>query len=237
MGSRHRSAPRAVFLHGAGGGGWQWAAWRRVFRAGGWSVSAPDLQPASGGLGATRLADYRAQVEGLSSDGGVVLVGASLGGWLALAASAALRPMARVLINPVPPAGVPGRPAGDAEYPDVVRWHSAPDFRATQRALPDGDFGAQLLAHRNWRDESGHVLAELHAGAPVASHSAPTLVLAAERDTEVPPETGRALAAGIGADFVLVRGASHLGPLLGDSATGVARQARDWLALVLARSG
>ena len=39
-------ARRAVVLvHGAGGGGWEWDAWARVFAAGDWRVFAPDLQP------------------------------------------------------------------------------------------------------------------------------------------------------------------------------------------------
>ena len=55
------SEPRraVVFVHGAGGGGWEWDAWARVFAAEGWRVFAPDLQPAAEGLAATRLDDYR----------------------------------------------------------------------------------------------------------------------------------------------------------------------------------
>lgn len=231
MGFEGRNARRAVFLHGAGGGAWEWTAWARVFEAGGWRVSTPELQPAPGGLAATGLADYRAQVEARAGAGGAVLVGASLGGWLALAASAAVRPVARILVNPVPPAGVPGWPVQPKDFPGVIPWGTAPDFPATQRALPDGDHEARLLAHRKWRDESGRALAELHAGAPVKPHSAPTLVLASEGDADVPPETGRMLADRLAADFVLVPGASHLGPLLGNSAVAAARLALHWLAL------
>lgn len=231
MGFEGRNARRAVFLHGAGGGAWEWIAWARVFEAGGWRVSAPELQPAPGGLVATGLFDYRAQVEALAGAGGAVLVGASLGGWLTLAASAAVRPAARILVNPVPPAGVPGWPVQPQDFPGVVPWGSAPDFAATRRALPDGDHEGHLLAHRNWRDESGRALAELHAGAPVTPYLSPTLVLASERDADVPPETGRALAERLEADFILLPGASHLGPLLGASSVAAARLALEWLAL------
>ena len=31
----------AVFVHGAGGGGWEWGVWARVFAAEGWAVLAP----------------------------------------------------------------------------------------------------------------------------------------------------------------------------------------------------
>ena len=39
----------AVLVHGAGGGGWEWAAWARVFAAAGLSVAAPDLRAAPAG--------------------------------------------------------------------------------------------------------------------------------------------------------------------------------------------
>ncbi|HEY4556436.1 MAG TPA: hypothetical protein VIG68_08390, partial [Lysobacter sp.] len=51
-----------LLVHGAGGGGWEWAIWQRVFDARGWTSAAPDLQPAAAGLAATGLDDYLAQV-------------------------------------------------------------------------------------------------------------------------------------------------------------------------------
>ncbi|MBY4597759.1 alpha/beta fold hydrolase, partial [bacterium BD-1] len=79
----------AVFVHGAGGGGWEWAAWRRVFAAAGWNALAPDLWPAPAGLAATSLADYAVQVRGwlAAAPRPRVLVGASLGGLLAAMAA------------------------------------------------------------------------------------------------------------------------------------------------------
>jgi pimeloyl-ACP methyl ester carboxylesterase len=40
--------PVAVMIHGAGGGGWEWDAWRPVFEHGGWDVIAADLMPSKG---------------------------------------------------------------------------------------------------------------------------------------------------------------------------------------------
>ena len=36
-------------VHGGGGGGWEWTAWRGVFESAGLRVDAPDLQPAEAG--------------------------------------------------------------------------------------------------------------------------------------------------------------------------------------------
>ena len=49
-------------VHGGGGGGWEWTAWRGVFESAGLRVDAPDLQPAEAGLQYTGLQDYLAQV-------------------------------------------------------------------------------------------------------------------------------------------------------------------------------
>jgi pimeloyl-ACP methyl ester carboxylesterase len=59
---------RWLLVHGAGGGGWEWAIWQRVLRARGVDALAPDLVPASDGLAATTLEDYRAQVVALARD-------------------------------------------------------------------------------------------------------------------------------------------------------------------------
>ena len=78
---------RAVLLvHGAGGGGWEWNVWRGVWEAAGFRVAAPDLVPVRGDVAATRLQDYQAQVSAALAalPRPRVLVGASLGGLLAL---------------------------------------------------------------------------------------------------------------------------------------------------------
>ena len=53
-------ARAALFVHGAGGGGWEWNVWRGVFEAAGFHVEAPDLMPVHGDVAATRLQDYQA---------------------------------------------------------------------------------------------------------------------------------------------------------------------------------
>ena len=195
-------------FHGAGGGRWEWAIWRRVFEAHGWNVSTPDLQPVAGGLAATQVRDYVDQVlywmqqAGYHGHNGstpedpvpkLVLIGASLGGLLVLIASARIAPALLVLINPLAPAAI-GSIAiesrlGRQDYPDIVRWGTRRSLASTARAMPDADAAARLFAFRRWRDESGPVLRAAASGIQVEFMACPTLVLIGENDTDVSPST------------------------------------------------
>jgi len=220
---------RAVFVHGAGGGGWEWLIWQRVFDAHGVASCAPDLQPVARGLAATRLEDYAAQVVQwcAAGTGPLVLVGASLGGLLVLRVAPRVDPAAIVLVNPLPPAGIDVR-AKQQTYGDIVPWGRDRSLRGTRDALPDADDAACLFAFRRWRDESGTALREAAAGCATDAPRCRVLVLAGECDDEVPADASRALAGALRADFLLLRSASHVGPLLGRNAAQVARQAWDW---------
>ena len=231
----------AVFVHGAGGGAWEWAIWQRVFTAYGWSVVARDLQPAQSGLAQTHLQDYAQQVEDWARAESnrkqdeprrIVLVGASLGGLLALIAAPRIAPAALVLVNPLPPADIEPQ-CEPRQLPDIVPWGSARSFASTYRAMADADDAARRFAFRRWRDESGAVLREASIGVVVEATACPVLVVASELDADVPVATSRALAAASGASFRLLRGANHLTPLLGRTAGEVAGEAVAWAADVL----
>lgn len=222
-------APRvAVFVHGAGGGGWEWGVWARVFAAHGYEVVAPDLAPGPAGLAGTTLQDYAGQVEAWLADverrrpGAFrVLVGASLGGLLALMRSPAADVL--VLVNPMPPEGLPAPPR-----PAVVPWGRNASLAGTRRAMPDADEAAALFAFRRWRDESGQVLDQAAAGVAFERPRGPVLVLASDDDGDVPPERSEALARQLGARFQPWPG-SHVGPLLGRRAAEAAGLAVEWL--------
>lgn len=221
----------AVMVHGAGGGGWQWAIWSQVLAAEGIPVLAPDLRPAAAGLEATTWDDYLQQIadwrEGLAGER-QILVGASLGGLLALACAAQRPPAALVLVNPLPPAGVQPWPLLRPR-PPRVEWSRLP-FTATRAALPDAALAAARHAHQRWRDESGRVLNAAAAGISLATPACPVLVMAAAAGTDIPAATSRATAARLGADFIEMRGCGHLGVLLGFAAAPAAKQAATWLA-------
>jgi hypothetical protein len=230
-----------VYVHGAGGGGWEWNVWRRVFAASGWRCHAPDLQPVLAGLAGTRLVDYVDQVVAAANAAAIqsapehapVLIGASLGSLLALAASARVAVAALVLINPMPFSG--GQDAGleafadDANYADgVVPWHSQRALASTLRALPDADDAARLFAFRHWRDESASMLREARGGIAMVAPSCPILVLSSEYD-DVPPATSRELALSLGAESRVLARESHVGPLLGRRASLYAEETLSWL--------
>lgn len=246
-GGRDGAAARsALFLHGAGAWGGQWTIWRRVFEAAGWAVETPDLQPVPAGIAATRLEDYVAQAllafERLRDEDAAavapVLIGASLGGLLALAAAARLadgarvEPRALVLVNPLPPAPWSNALPAEAIEGEVVPWHAQGRFESTARALPKASFADRELAFRHWRDESAAVLREARAGVALATPSMATLVIASAADAEIPPASSAALAEGLGASLLRVPG-SHVDPVMGASAALAAGAALAWLETTL----
>jgi hypothetical protein len=221
----------ALMVHGSGGGPWEWALWRPVFEAAGWATRALELEPDPGGVAATTLADYGRQAAAAVAGAGpgTVVVGASLGGLLALGLGPSAEVAALVLVNAVPPAGTPGWPRHRVRFPDVVGW-GARTVAETLGRLPDAEPEALAVAPERWRDESGAVLRALWRGVPVARPAAPTLVLTGDLDDEVPAGVALAMARRLGADAFRLHGVSHLGALLGRRAPAAARLALAWLA-------
>lgn len=226
---------RAVLVHGAGGGAWQWAIWHRLLQAHGIACTAVDLQPLAEGLAATRFADYEHQladaITGAKAREDIehhrlVLIGASLGGLLALRAAG--HADALVLVNPLPSA--PWHAAlPPKSWPDIVPWGSQARFSSTQQAMRDADAMSVLRAHRHWRDESGVVLREAYAGKEAAPSYRPTLFWASREDEDIPFATMHAQAEGIGASFMALDAAAHLDPVMGRRAVQVASQTVAWL--------
>lgn len=218
----------ALMIHGAGGGAWEWAIWRHVFDAHGVPTRAIELEPDQQGLAATALEDYQSQVDAALSalPSPRVAIGASLGGLLA--AKCGERADAIVLINALPPAPW-AHSLQRHDWPDIEPWGSQARFDSTRRALADADPATRLFAHRRWRDESGRVLRDAHAGIDILQPASPALFVVSEADDDVPPALNRAWAAAWQADVITAPTSRHVGPLLGQCAAGVARDAVDWL--------
>lgn len=218
----------ALLVHGAGGGAWEWNRWCEVFRAQGIGTDALELQPAPAGLAATTLHDYFVQVRAAlhALPRPRMLVGASLGGLLALLAADDAD--ALVLVNPLPPAPWHARLPARA-WPDVVRWQGDARLASTRRAMPDADDASALFAFRHWRDESGAVLREAHEGVVANRPGCPTLLIASAQDEDVPPAAIAAMADAWGVSRLQTLSASHVGPLLGRHAAAIAGQAAAWL--------
>jgi len=215
-----------IMVHGAGGGGWEYRFWAPVFQKAGWNVVARDLVPAPGGLARTTVDDYLRQIAAWTprKRGRLVLVGASMGGPLVLAAARRLRPDAIVLVNPVPETGMPRRKAS----PKVVRWANG-RYEDTRDAMPDSDDLTRLYAWHKWRDESGTVLNRLARGLRTPRPRCPILLVISGRDADVAPALSRATARRLRADVRTLPNASHVGPLLGRGAPKVAADVLRWL--------
>lgn len=219
----------ALLIHGAGGGGWEWVIWARVLEAAGWQSMAIDLQPVAAGLAATTLADYQRQVaQALAAlPRPRVVIGASLGGLLALHVASGAD--ALVVVNPLPPA--PWQTPDEdrlASIPAVKPWRSEGRFDGTLRQLPD-DPQAARFAFERWRDESGAVLREALSGVSLALSPTPMRVLISEADADIPPAAMLAFAEAAHASVHRLPSMTHLQPLLGRAAGSLARQAVDWM--------
>lgn len=237
----------ALCVHGAGGGGWEFDLWRDPFTDKNWNCVAPDLQPvADGGLAATTLNDYIQQVrDWYDEHAPQVLIGASMGGALAVLAACQLEtPPPLVLVNSVIPRPWARCGRKEGPVPDVLRWKGS-SLASTERALPDSTVEVQRWACSQWRDEAGAVMRALQPTTSSAagtmrssrhptwdalpSARSPVLFIIGEDDRDCPPDAQLAWAEAWEAEARLYPSMSHVGPLLGTAAPAVASHVLDWL--------
>ena len=156
----------------------------------------------------------------------VVLIGASMGGILALMASSEIRPKAIVLVNSVLPNGF-GKPNA-RKSPAIIRWANGP-LSDSRSAMPDSDKETIEFAWKRWRDESGAVVDEIRRGIEVPVPTCPVLVVLGQQDADVPYSLGLKYAHALGADVLIYPAMSHVGPLLSTRAVEVAREVLSWV--------
>lgn len=98
-----------IFIHGAWAGGWFFKRWSAAFASEGWSAKAitlPGHGPGEDPAGWSLL-DYADEVEeSVWQPERTVLVGHSMGGWVAMKVLERLPLAATVLLSPVPPRGL-----------------------------------------------------------------------------------------------------------------------------------
>ena len=225
----HAIATLVIMLHGAGGGGWEYDLWKPVFEKQGYQVIARDLVSGPRGLAATTLADYVDEAAAWipAKHGPIVIVGASMGGAIALKLAKRVHPQAVVLVDSVVPAGV-GPARAPEKHPAIIEWAHGP-LKDTTDSMPDSDAATQLWAWPKWRNESGAVMDELSNGVPCFRPTCPTLSVLGEDDTDVGYAPGLALAAWAHADIRAYQGMSHVGPLMSRRAAEVASDVTKWL--------
>lgn len=216
-----------VCVHGAGGGGWEYELWRPVFEQAGYPLIAFDLQPAAAGLAATTTDDYLRQIIAwIPQSEPFFLIGASMGGLLALKVAEQITPAALVLVNSVPPSDVAAKRVHKT-YPPIIHWEDGA-IEETRSALFDSDEATIEWVWQRWRNESGAVLQQLTGAFPVQRPNCPTLAVLSEQDHDIPYQDGLALAQWAHADVLLYHGMSHVGPLLSRRAQEVARTIITW---------
>ena len=179
-------------------------------------------------MAATDLQDYSRQAGAalLELPRPRVLIGASLGGLLAMPLAA--QADALILINPLPPAPwhqrLPAR-----VWEDVIPWRRHARLYGTRHALGDADDATALFAFRRWRDESGAALGQARAGIEAAKPDCPVLFVLSAQDEDVPPAIGNEIAQAWSAHRLETLAGSHVGPLLGRHAPRIAAQTVAWL--------
>lgn len=217
-----------VMIHGAGGGAWEYDFWTSTFRKGGFHTISKNLNPINGRYQDTTFQDYKNQViEWIPNQQRPILIGASMGGILALSVSPIVNPKAIILINPVPPVGF--RKPPNTSYPLLIKWENGP-LKDSIDAMPDSDQETIIWAHKLWRNESGTVLNTIsNPGINIQNPDCPILMVISEADTNILPETSKKLAQHLNADTLLLPKTSHVGPLLGKNAESIAKSALNWL--------
>lgn len=224
-------AGSALLVHGAGGGAWEWRRWTPRLRAAGFAVHELELRAVASGLGVTLLQDYRDQVvEALRrARHPRLVIGASLGGLLALMAAPGNAVRGLVLVNPVPPAPWHGQLPPREDAGPIVPWGLRAQLEGTRRAMPGSDPASTLHAYRRWRDESAEALRQAWSGVEVQAPGCPTLVLCSQDDEDVPAAASAAMASAMGFDYVALPRVGHVDPLLGDPARTTVQAAVRWV--------
>lgn len=226
-----------VFIHGAGGGGWEWKYWKTYFESQGFPCYAPTLI----GNGKKNLADvgifdYVEELRNIikKTKQKPVVIGASMGGWISQKIGELEDIKGLVLINSCPPKGVATNHWPTNKYAnvsDVIRWSTESTLQDTIDCMPEATKKTILWAHPQWRDESGKVIKELRSGLPINKKQITKniLVIAGKNDVDITPAVSSKIAQYYHADYFEFENVSHVGALLGKRWKDIAVTVKNWI--------
>ena len=169
MASSPGSEVDVFLIHGAGGASWEWDTWIAAYAIG-YRIKYLHLRPidllpsSDGGLENTFFDDYVDQViKKIDCNRDFILVGASMGGIIALKVAEVLNPIALVLVSSSLPGDLFGDRKSASPFPPIIRWATTANTTAvviedqqlsdTIKALPDSTRDMHIFACKRWRDE------------------------------------------------------------------------------------
>lgn len=224
-----------VFVHGAGGGAWEYDLWLPSFSE--FDTYVVHLHPIELDYSRTTLQHYIEQITAVCEKHSFgrtpVLIGASMGAFLILkVASEYILCDGLILVcSAVPYFLLPEDEAirDQVTFPAVVEWENGA-YSATEAALYDSSDEIKQFAHSRWRNESGLVLNEMNiTKIDIDIIRCPVLSVIPLADDTVKPESQEILANLLCADVLKFDGMSHCGPLLSRRAPEVAKACVDWI--------
>jgi pimeloyl-ACP methyl ester carboxylesterase len=163
-----------------------------------------------------------------------IIIGASMGGFLAQKLAEIEDILSIVLINSVPPKGVASKLWPTQKYANVgniIKWSTESTLQDTIDCMPEADKKTILWAHPKWRDESGKVIKELRSGLPINKKkiTGRVLVIAGGNDVDITPQVSDKIAQYYNADYFQFEGVSHVGALLGKRWKEIAMIVKIWI--------
>lgn len=225
-----------LFIHGAGGGDWEWEYWKTYFASFGYTCYAPTLTGNKKNLADVGISDYIKQLQRLTKKlkQKPIIIGASMGGWLAQKIGEIEPVSGIILVNSCPPKGVAAGLWPTKKYsnvPDIIKWSTESTIQDTIDCMPEATKKTIIWAHPQWRDESGKVIRELRSGLPINKKliTKNILVIAGKNDVDITPAVSNELAKYYHADYFEFENVSHVGALLGKRWKDIATIVRAWI--------
>jgi len=213
--------PPILLVHGAANSAAVWTFWQRQLATAGWASYAVDLRGHGAStpcdLSRTTMQDYADDVltaaSSLNGARGVVLLGWSMGGLVAMMAADGCDARAVVGLAPSTPAAArnPAKVIQSGEF-GPEEYGIVSDDPRDQPAMPDLEIDERIIALASLGRESRYARGERAAGVVIDALACPVLIATGTRDALWPRSRYDDLR--FPAEHVSVEGASHWGLVL-----------------------